>query len=430
MSVPKLSIVQPNFNHAAFLPRCLDAILQQSFTDFELICIDDCSTDSSYEILQAYARKDSRIRLFRNDRNQGVVFTSNRGFALARGEYLHGAASDDYILPGYYEAAMGMFAKHPNAAIGLGLTRCEYENSPKVVIVPGDWADERTYLSPDQVADRIAGCGIPGPTLWKREPFLAIGGYNPALRWHCDWFALQVLAFRYGICFIPEVFTVVRMAEDSYSNVRNRTDGVQTTVLHELLRQIQRPEFRDVLPLFEKSGVIRQFDFKLVEAAIAFEGPWDGLLGMLKPHVLPHAANLLRSLTAAHRQGMAQFLAACGADALPFDDVLAEVAQDRYPKVAAAAVEAQAAIRRSVSLVARWKRKLRRMAGQALRSIDRFSRPRMHERLERQENLLGSLTFHHGEMRDEVLSQLKSLREELKAMKHERDSVQAPRRAA
>ena len=430
MSVPKLSIVQPNYNHAAFLPRCLDAILQQSYTDFELISIDDCSTDGSYEILQAYARKDSRIRLFRNERNQGVVFTSNRGFALARGEYLHGAASDDYILPGYYEATMGMFAKHPNAAIGLGLTRCEYENSPKVVIVPGDWAEKRTYLSPDQVAERINGCGIPGPTLWKREPFLAIGGYNPELRWHCDWFALQVLAFRYGICFIPEVFTVVRMAEDSYSNVRNRTDGVKTAVLHELMRQLQRPEFRDVLPLFEKSGVIRQFDFNLVEAAIAFEGPWDGLLGILKPHVLPHAANLLKSQVAAHRQGMARFLAACGADALPFDEVLAEAALDRYPNVASAAAEAQAAIRRSVSLVARWKSKLRRMAGRTLRRIDRFSRPRMHERLERQENLLGSLTFHHGEMRDEVLSQLKSLREELKALASERDGAKSTRRAA
>jgi glycosyltransferase involved in cell wall biosynthesis len=428
MTSPKLSIILPNYNHAKFLPRCLDSSLQQSFTDLELIAVDDCSTDDSYTILQEYARRDSRIRLYRNEKNLGVVATLNRALSLARGDYVHGAASDDYILPGYYEAAMTMFAQHPQAAIVLGMTRCEYDNSPKFVIVPGDWADERTYLAPDEMAERIAGCGIPGPTIWKREPFLAVGGYIPELCWHCDWFTLQIIAFRHGVCFLPEVFTVVRNAEDSYSNTRNRASGVQKTVLQALLSRLQRPEYRDVLPQFERSGVLRQFEFDLVEAAIAFEGSLAPLMGMLKPHVLPHTANLLHSQSAAQRAGMARFLGQCGIDGLSFDKLLAEATRDSYPKVATAAAEARAAIRRSVPTVSRLKRQLRQTIGRILRRVDRFVRPRIHDHLERQEVLLTTISMHHIEMRSELLGQLKALREELDAMKRERAT--AARKAA
>ena len=212
MSTPRLSIILPNYNHSEFLPRCLDSSLQQSFTDLELIVIDDCSTDNSFEMLQEYARKDSRIRLYRNDKNQGVVATLNRALSLARGEYVHGASADDYILPGYYEAAMAMFTQHPQAAICLGRTRCVNEQGELICIVPGDWSDKREYLPPEQIAQRMTTIGVPGPTIWRRDAFLKAGGYKPELRWHSDWFPLQVIAFRHGLCFMPEIFTVVRNA--------------------------------------------------------------------------------------------------------------------------------------------------------------------------------------------------------------------------
>jgi glycosyltransferase involved in cell wall biosynthesis len=215
MPVPPLSIILPNYNHAEFLPRCLEAFLGQSFGDFELIVVDDASTDDSFELLQEYARGDSRIRLYRNSENQGVVGTLNRALSYCRGEFVHGAASDDYILPGYFEAAMGMFRQHPQAGICLGLTKCVNEKGTPILTVPGNWADSREFLSPEELAPQMVTCGVPGPSIWRRDAFLHAGGYNPDLRWHCDWFTLQVVAFRHGLCFLPEVFTVVRMVENS-----------------------------------------------------------------------------------------------------------------------------------------------------------------------------------------------------------------------
>src|SRR5262249_35072754 len=94
--LPKVSIVVPNYNHARFLPQRLDSILGQTFQDFELILLDDCSTDDSRTILSQYAR-DPRVRIEFNEVNSSNPFKQwNKGVGLARGEYVWIAESDDY----------------------------------------------------------------------------------------------------------------------------------------------------------------------------------------------------------------------------------------------------------------------------------------------------------------------------------------------
>ena len=222
MPGPKLSVILPNYNHAAFLPRCVEAILDQTYTDLELVVIDDASTDNSREVLADYARRDPRVKFHVNPQNSGVIATLNRALALARGEYVFGAASDDYILPGYFEKAMGLFAAHPEAGIALGQVECVDDDGRVRLVAPGPWADEPCYLPPHELAPRMQLCGIPGPVVWRKEDFLAAGGYHADLRWHGDWFPLQVVAFRRGVCFIPESTSVVREAPESYSQNQKR----------------------------------------------------------------------------------------------------------------------------------------------------------------------------------------------------------------
>ena len=93
---PKVSVVVPNYNHARFLPKRIDSILGQTFQDFELILLDDCSTDDSRSILSRYA-DDPRVRIEFNAVNSGSTFKQwNKGVRLARGEYVWLAESDDY----------------------------------------------------------------------------------------------------------------------------------------------------------------------------------------------------------------------------------------------------------------------------------------------------------------------------------------------
>ncbi len=97
--MPKVSIIIPVYNVERYLRECLDSVVGQTMTDIEMICIEDCSTDHSWEILQEYAQREPRMVLLRNERNSGLSYTRNRGIEIARGEYIQFVDSDDYILP-------------------------------------------------------------------------------------------------------------------------------------------------------------------------------------------------------------------------------------------------------------------------------------------------------------------------------------------
>lgn len=95
---PKVSIVIPIYNAKKHLKRCIDSVLKQDFEDFELLLMDDGSTDSSGMICDSYAEKDSRIRVVHKE-NSGVSDTRNQAIAMAKGEYLQFIDSDDWITP-------------------------------------------------------------------------------------------------------------------------------------------------------------------------------------------------------------------------------------------------------------------------------------------------------------------------------------------
>jgi glycosyltransferase involved in cell wall biosynthesis len=97
-----VSIVVPVYNTAEYLPACLDSILAQSFTDFELILVDDGSTDDSLRICEAYAFRDARIRVF-HQQNAGVSAARNFGVEQAQGDWLCYVDSDDVVLPAYLQ---------------------------------------------------------------------------------------------------------------------------------------------------------------------------------------------------------------------------------------------------------------------------------------------------------------------------------------
>jgi glycosyltransferase involved in cell wall biosynthesis len=98
-TAPLVSIGMPVYNGARFIRKALDSILAQTHTDFELLISDNCSTDDTHDICRTYAEYDTRIRLFRNERNQGATANYNRVLALAHGKYFRYAAHDDVLAP-------------------------------------------------------------------------------------------------------------------------------------------------------------------------------------------------------------------------------------------------------------------------------------------------------------------------------------------
>ena len=111
---PIVSVVLPVYNGKSYLIGAINSVLNQSFEDFELIIIDDGSTDDSADLIRAY--DDPRIFFYQQE-NQGLAATLNRGIALARGEFIARQDQDDICLPARFERQINWFNKHPEAGM-------------------------------------------------------------------------------------------------------------------------------------------------------------------------------------------------------------------------------------------------------------------------------------------------------------------------
>ncbi|HEY1790635.1 MAG TPA: glycosyltransferase [Verrucomicrobiae bacterium] len=124
MSVPRVSIGLPVYNGENFLRSALDSILQQDYTDFELIISDNASGDATEKICREYAARDLRIRYYRNEKNIGASGNFNRLVELARGEFFKWAPHDDVHLPGFLRRCVEVFDLAPST-VALVAPRAE-----------------------------------------------------------------------------------------------------------------------------------------------------------------------------------------------------------------------------------------------------------------------------------------------------------------
>lgn len=111
--MPQISILVAVYNTAPYLPQCLDSLCGQTLHDIQIICIDDCSTDQSPQILADYAQRDARITLLRTPHNSGQAAARNLGLQMATGEFTTFVDSDDWLAPDALEQALEALAQNP-----------------------------------------------------------------------------------------------------------------------------------------------------------------------------------------------------------------------------------------------------------------------------------------------------------------------------
>ena len=121
--MPTISVIVPVYNTEPYLHRCVDSILAQTFTDFELILVDDGSTDASGAICDKYAVKDSRVRVF-HQKNSGAASARNTGICAAEGEYLAFCDSDDMVSPMWLKRMVDL-AREDTLPVGAYCHACE-----------------------------------------------------------------------------------------------------------------------------------------------------------------------------------------------------------------------------------------------------------------------------------------------------------------
>ena len=112
-----ISVIMPAYNAEKTVGESIESVLKQTYRDFELIIIDDCSQDSTWDIMQCYAKRDERIRILANDMNSGVSKTRNRGIEEAKGEYIAFLDSDDLWREDKLEKQVNFLAMNPETKL-------------------------------------------------------------------------------------------------------------------------------------------------------------------------------------------------------------------------------------------------------------------------------------------------------------------------
>ena len=137
-----VSVVVPVYKVEKYLANCIESVLKQTFSDFELILVDDGSPDECGKICEDFAKKDSRIKVI-HQRNEGLSAARNRGIEIAEGEYLTFIDSDDFVLPYYLENLVNLIKKNDADMCVCDFIRCSSKEFLKDVLVkiPGDKAE-------------------------------------------------------------------------------------------------------------------------------------------------------------------------------------------------------------------------------------------------------------------------------------------------
>ena len=198
--MPAVSVVVPTYGRANILPRALDSVLSQTYSDFELIVVDDCSPDDTNKIVDSYS--DNRIMYLRHEQNRGANAARNTGIKAANGEYLAFLDDDDKWLPEKLEQQMALYDKL-DESFGLVYTGRRIVNSDEVIERYIPQLEGNIY--PKLLRKNV----IPSETpLIRTDCFDNVGLFDTGLRSCQDWDMWLRIAKNYKISFVPDILAV------------------------------------------------------------------------------------------------------------------------------------------------------------------------------------------------------------------------------
>lgn len=131
-----VSVIVPVYNAEKLLARCVDSILNQTYTDYEIILVDDGSTDKSPEICDTYAKNHANIRCI-HKQNGGISDARNKGIDIAQGKYLMFCDNDDYVEPHWMQTLVKYIEKYPDSLVNCQYTIVDVDGNKDLVKIPG-----------------------------------------------------------------------------------------------------------------------------------------------------------------------------------------------------------------------------------------------------------------------------------------------------
>lgn len=212
---PKVSVLMPVYNGEKYLKEAIDSILNQTFTDFEFLIIDDGSRDNSVEIINSY--QDPRIKLVQNKTNLKLITTLNKGLALAKGEYIARMDCDDFSLPQRFEKQISYLDIHNDIGVlGTGFELMDARGNSFTSI---QFPTQSNVLK----WSLFFYCPIAHPTVVMRRSIVnQVGGYNSEAV-YCEDYDLWIrVAKTTQIGNLPDVLVKIRKHDANVTNVFSR----------------------------------------------------------------------------------------------------------------------------------------------------------------------------------------------------------------
>lgn len=287
---PLISIIVANYNYGHLINERLDSLFSQTFQDFEVIFIDDCSTDNSNQVVEFYSERGN-LRIISNDCNKGWIQTSNNGAKLARGDFLLFANADDYSANNLLEVLHKAQVANPGCAVYFSASTLVDENGKEIGAdfdfrerkfkrrlrdggrIPSSWANSLLSRS----------CIIPNlsSALIDREKFMLAGGFGKAYAVCSDWELFFNLSSTSDLFYIPEKLNFFRQHPKTIRSSQSRI-SLQFEVLSLVLKHRSKsgntPIDRLSTSFYISTVVVELLRLSVLNEALEFTKPLKMLL--------------------------------------------------------------------------------------------------------------------------------------------------------
>lgn len=253
---PIVSVCIPSFNYGKYISEAIDSVLNQSLKEFELVIVDDCSTDNSKEVISRFS--DSRIRFYENETNIGMTKNWNKCVKLSRGEFICILGADDYVHPEFLEKCVRSVGS--NSRVGFVYSAFERVKDNREKIDTFRLSDIDFIESGSKAFRRFAKRNVVmlSSALIRKDCFESLGDFDEHLGYAPDIEMFARIATRYDVSYISEVLGYYRLHKDNLTKVFGKTGQMVDEIIMTVDKMISDiPDNSDLMDLRQDADVMK-----------------------------------------------------------------------------------------------------------------------------------------------------------------------------
>ena len=258
----------PNFNDSIFIRNCLLSIINQTVKPFEVIILDDLSTDDSVNIIKSLIRDQPNMRLILNSQRLGPTENSNKGLSLVKTEYVIFLSANDYFYNDLLRILELASNEYPTAGIISGLIDLVDEKGLFIESYQSPLISfKQLYISPEDSIKNLHSLGtwMTGQTmLYKTKNLIAVGGFDPQLGGLTDLFASYQIASTNGAVFIPKYLAVMRSHKDGFLI----NSLINSNLLRKIFSKIDEKNNDSTNQLLFSSSFVRKLKLRIIFSSL------------------------------------------------------------------------------------------------------------------------------------------------------------------